>query len=78
MKRIVFWIAFLALIILHHDWWFWNDGRLLFGFLPIGLGYHALISMGAAALWAWAAFDALSEYFTDSEPSDFAATDKGT
>ena len=78
MKRIVFWIALLALVILHHDWWFWDDGRLLFGFLPIGLGYHALISLAAAALWAWAAFGALPEYFTDDEPSDFAATDKGT
>ena len=78
MKHTVFWIALLALMILHHDWWFWTDGRLLFGFLPIGLGYHALISLAAAGLWAWAAFDALSEYFADNEPSDFAATDKGT
>ncbi len=78
MKRIVFWIALLALMILHHDWWFWNDGRLLFGFLPIGLGYHALISLAAGALWAWAAFDALSEYFADDEPSGFTAADKGT
>ena len=78
MKHIVFWIALLALMILHHDWWLWNDGRLLFGFLPIGLGYHALISLAAAGLWAWAAFDALSEYFADNGPSDFTATDKGT
>ena len=78
MKRTAFWIALLALIILHHDWWFWSNGRLLFGFLPIGLGYHALISLAAGGLWAWAAFGALSEHFTDDEPSDFAATDKGT
>ncbi len=77
MKRNLFWMALLALVILHHDWWFWDDGRLLFGFLPIGLGYHALISLAAAALWAWAAFSALSEYFTDDEPSELAATDKG-
>ena len=78
MKRIIFWIAFVALIILHHDWWFWSDGRLLFGFLPIGLGYHALISLAAAGLWAWAAFYGLSEYFSDDEPSDFATTNKGS
>ncbi len=77
MKRTVFWIALLALMILHHDWWFWVDGRLLFGFLPIGLGYHALISLAAAGLWAWAAFDALSDYFSDDEPSDVTAADKG-
>ena len=56
LKRIVFWIALVVLMILHHDWWFWNDGRLLFGFLPVGLGYHALISLTAAGLWGWAAF----------------------
>ena len=78
LKRIVFWIAFLGLIILHHDWWFWSDERLLFGFLPIGLGYHALISLAAGGLWAWAAFYALSEYFSDDEASDFATTNKGT
>ena len=78
MKRNLFWMALLALVVLHHDWWFWDDGRLLFGFLPIGLGYHALISLAAAGLWAWAVFGALSEHFTDDEPSDLAATDKGT
>ena len=72
MKHTLFWIALLALIILHHDWWFWDDGRILFGFLPIGLGYHVLISMAAVILWAWAAYFALSEYFTDDDPSDVA------
>ena len=49
------WILFAALVILHHDWWFWNNGTLLFGFLPIGLGYQILISLAASALWGWAA-----------------------
>lgn len=66
MKRILFWIAFVVLIVLHHDCWFWNDGRLIFGFLPVGLGYHALISLAAAALWAWAIFHALSERIEES------------
>ncbi len=77
MKRTVFWIALLALMILHHDWWFWEDGRLLFGFLPIGLGYHALISLAAAGLWAWAAYDALKTLF-DDEPSVVVTTHKGS
>ncbi len=78
MKRIVFWTALAVLMILHHDWWFWDDGRLLFGFLPIGLGYHVLISLAAGGLWAWAAFDALSEYFSNDEPPDFTTINKGT
>lgn len=44
----------LLLLILHQDNWFWTDGRLVFGFLPIGLFWHVLISIGAALTWALA------------------------
>ncbi len=64
----------LALLVLHHDWWFWNDGRLLFGFLPVGLAYHALISLAAGGLWTWAAFfvmsDRLAEETSDENDAD--------
>jgi hypothetical protein len=60
-NRRVMWILFAVLLVLHHDWWFWNDGRLLFGFLPIGLGYHMLLSIAAGALWGWAALYAWPE-----------------
>ena len=56
------WAMFALLVFLHHDWWFWNNGTLLFGFLPIGLGYQMLISLGASALWGWAAFNAWPAY----------------
>ena len=56
MKKRWIWIAFILLMILHHDWWFWDNGYLLFGFLPIGLAYHALISLLAGTLWALTAF----------------------
>ena len=78
MKRKVFWIALVLLMILHHDWWFWNDGRLLFGFLPIGLAYHALISFAAAGLWGWAAFYGLAEFLSDEEAPNRAPTSEGT
>jgi hypothetical protein len=51
MKRVA-WGAVLALLLLHHDFWLWDDRRLLFGWLPIGLGYHLLVSFAAAAAWA--------------------------
>ena len=70
MKHKVFWLALLVLMILHHDWWFWNDPRLLFGFIPAGLTYHVFISLAAGGLWAWAAFYALPEYFEDDGPED--------
>jgi hypothetical protein len=35
----------------HQDFWFWRTARpLVFGFLPIGLFYHACYSLAAAAL----------------------------
>lgn len=51
-----------VLYVLHQDFWFWREARpLVFGFLPIGLFYHAAFTVAtAAALWvivklSWAA-----------------------
>ena len=38
----------VLLLVLHQDNWLWNDGTLVFGFMPIGLLYHAGISMAAS------------------------------
>ena len=45
--------AVLLLYVLHQDVWFWYDARpLVFGFLPIGLFYHAAFTVATAAvLW---------------------------
>lgn len=45
-------VAAIVLAILHQDFWLWDDRTLWFGFLPSGLGYHALYSCAAAGLWA--------------------------
>jgi hypothetical protein len=48
--------ALLVLLVLlfcaaHQDFWFWRTARpLVFGFLPIGLFYHACYSLAAAGL----------------------------
>ena len=43
-----------TLYVLHQDVWFWRTARpLVFGFLPIGLAYHAAYCL-AAALLMWA------------------------
>jgi hypothetical protein len=44
-------IALLVLFVLHQDFWFWDDPTLVFGFLPVGLAYHALYSLVAAFVW---------------------------
>ena len=37
--------------LLHQDFWFWRSARpLVFGFLPIGLAYHAAYTIGIALL----------------------------
>lgn len=49
-----------AVYVLHQDFWHWREAYpLVFGFLPIGLAYHAAYS-GLAALmmavlvrWVW-------------------------
>jgi hypothetical protein len=46
--------AAIILFILHQDFWFWDNATLVFGFLPIGLAYHAFYSLLAGALWAFA------------------------
>lgn len=41
----------VLLLVLHQDNWFWLDKRLVFGFIPIGLFWHACISIGASLTW---------------------------
>ena len=42
-----------ALYVLHQDVWFWREARpLVFGFLPIGLFYHAVYTV-ACSLLLW-------------------------
>ena len=49
--RILLGFAIAALYLLHQDIWFWRTARpLVFGFLPIGLAYHALYCLAAALL----------------------------
>jgi hypothetical protein len=54
MKKptLVFLIVFIVLAVLHQDVWNWDRADLVFGFLPIGLAYHAAYSLIAALFWA--------------------------
>ena len=60
MKPVLASLAIGALLLLHHDWWNWSTAHpLAFGFLPVGLWYHALFTIAAALLmvglvrWCW-------------------------
>ena len=38
----------ILLAILHHDWWWWDAKEpLVLGFMPVGLAWHAGISLAA-------------------------------
>ena len=49
--KIFLWILIAILIVAHQDFWNWNDGTLVFGFIPIGLAYHMGISATAGVVW---------------------------
>lgn len=51
MRNIII-VAAIVLAVLHQDFWLWDDTTLLMGFMPVGLAYHAVFSIAAAALWA--------------------------
>jgi hypothetical protein len=62
MKKALLVLAVVVLYALHQDLWFWRKARpLVFGFVPVGLFYHACFSVASALLmgllvrWGWPA-----------------------
>ena len=53
MKKVVYGLVIL-LAVIHQDVWWWDNRELVFGFMPLGLFYHALYSSLAAGVWAMA------------------------
>jgi Protein of unknown function (DUF3311) len=49
--KFVVWGLVLLLVVLHQDEWLWEDSTLVFGFLPVSLLYHGLLSIAAAVTW---------------------------
>ena len=65
-------VVVLAVIlgILHQDFWWWHDQTAVFGFMPIGLAYHALYSLMAAGLWAGVCFFAWPDHIEAMPETD--------
>lgn len=54
MKKLVYGLLIL-LAVVHQDFWWWDSiDPVVLGFIPIGLAYHAGVSVAAAVLWAMA------------------------
>jgi len=53
MRPLTAGVLVALLYVLHQDFWFWRAARpLVFGFLPIGLFYHAAFTAGCSiVLW---------------------------
>ncbi|MFT7642584.1 MAG: hypothetical protein ACI9G1_004342 [Pirellulaceae bacterium] len=41
----------ILLLAVHQDFWNWDNDSLVLGFLPVGLFYHACISIAAGFTW---------------------------
>ena len=78
MKYVV-WGLVALLVVLHQDNWNWNDGTLVWGWMPETLLYHAGISFAAAFTWflatlfAWPVDEELAAAVAAAPPSDPAA-----
>ena len=49
--RVLLTLAIVLLYALHQDVWFWRSARpLLFGFLPVGLTWHAAYCVAVSLL----------------------------
>ncbi len=61
----------IAVYLLHQDYWNWTKADpLIFGFLPIGLAYHAGYSILASLMMAVLVRFAWPKHLETSEPSD--------
>ncbi len=49
MKALLIFIA-IAMLVLHQDFWLWDNTNLVLGFIPVGLAYHACFSIAVAIL----------------------------
>ncbi len=70
MKKILSYTSVIILYVLHQDFWFWDDGTLVFDMLPVGLLYHVGYCIAASlilALLTWCAWPAHPQTEKESE-----------
>ena len=68
-KTTVLTLLVIVVYLLHQDFWNWNKAEpLWFGFLPVGLAYHAGYSILAAVLMAVLVKFAWPKHLEDVQP----------
>jgi hypothetical protein len=65
----------LFLIVVHQDFWNWTKVDALFGFLPVGLWYHALFCIAASVLLAMFVAFAWPKHLETAEQETLAGSD---
>ncbi len=70
-KPLLLTVLILAIYVLHQDFWNWKKAEpLIFGFLPIGLAYHAGYSILCAILMAVLVKVAWPKHLEDVQPKE--------
>ena len=41
----------VGLCVIHQDFWWWGSTRMVLGFIPVGLAWHAFLSVAASIVW---------------------------
>ena len=76
MKQLLLAAVVAALYVLHQDVWFWDQARpLTFGFLPVGLAYHAAYCVAVAVLM-WTLTTVAWPAQLESAPDETAPVDR--
>jgi len=69
MKKLLVFLWIVAVYAAHQDLWNWSKPDLIFGFLPVGLAYHAAFSIACAVMMAILVKTAWPKELEDTEPA---------
>jgi hypothetical protein len=70
MKKFLLFLLIAVVYVLHQDNWNWTNKDLVFGFLPVGLAYHAGYSVLAAITMAILVKFAWPKHLENVEPHE--------
>src|SRR6185436_10910509 len=74
VTKLLLTVLVLGVYLLHQDFWNWKEARpLIFGFLPMGLAYHAAYSIVASILMAVLVKFAWPAHLENTQPENKAA-----
>jgi hypothetical protein len=76
VKKFLLFLLIVGVYLLHQDNWNWNNAALVFGFLPVGMAYHAGYSLLATGMMAILVKCAWPEHLEKTESAEKQEKDK--